>query len=139
MSKTTPTRTYCKYSRPLPYCNPKCRTHRHWKFTLHHCTTRPPHSFGLNLGASADGSVDDFSLTGSHTSVYTTVCKYTQPEHHVPRHPADSGVNKKFTETKLMGQKPISSVHGYGFRTEAKMLFQLKHDLWFGLSIFYSL
>ena len=24
--QTTPTRTYCKRSRPLPYCNPSCRT-----------------------------------------------------------------------------------------------------------------
>ena len=40
--QTTPTRTYCKCSRPLPYCNPNCRTPRHWKFTQHHCTTRPP-------------------------------------------------------------------------------------------------
>ena len=27
--QTTPTRTYCKRSRPLPYCNPNCRTPRH--------------------------------------------------------------------------------------------------------------
>ena len=40
--QTTPTRTYYKRSRPLPYCNPNCRTPRHWKFTLHHRTTRPP-------------------------------------------------------------------------------------------------
>ena len=40
--KTTPTRTYCKCSRPLPYRNPNCRTPRHWKFTQHHRTTRPP-------------------------------------------------------------------------------------------------
>ena len=40
--QTTPTRTYCKCSRPLPYCNPICRTPRHWKFTQHHRTTRPP-------------------------------------------------------------------------------------------------
>ena len=40
--QTTPTRTYCKCSRPLPYCNPNSRTPRHWKFTQHHCTTRPP-------------------------------------------------------------------------------------------------
>ena len=26
---------------PLPYCNPNCRTPRHWKFTQHHRTTRP--------------------------------------------------------------------------------------------------
>ena len=40
--QTTPTRTYYKSSRPLPYCNPNCRTPRHWKFTQHHRTTRPP-------------------------------------------------------------------------------------------------
>ena len=40
--QTTPTtRTYNKRSRPLPYCNPNCRTPRHWKFTQHHRTTRP--------------------------------------------------------------------------------------------------
>ena len=36
-----PIRTYCKRSRPLPYCNSNCRTPRHWKFTQHHPTTRP--------------------------------------------------------------------------------------------------
>ena len=43
--QTTRTRTYCKCSRPLPYCNPNCRTPRHWKFTQHHRTTRPPPMF----------------------------------------------------------------------------------------------
>ena len=33
--QTTPTRTYCKRNRPLPYCNQNCRTPRHWKFTQH--------------------------------------------------------------------------------------------------------
>ena len=42
--QTTPTRTYCKRNRPLPYCNQNCRTPRHWKFTQHLRTTRPPHS-----------------------------------------------------------------------------------------------
>ena len=42
--QTTPTRTYCKCSRPLPYCHPNCRTPRHWKFTQHHRTTRPSSS-----------------------------------------------------------------------------------------------
>ena len=41
--QTTPTRTYCKRNRPLSYCNQNCRTPRHWKFTQHHRTTRPPH------------------------------------------------------------------------------------------------
>ena len=40
--QTTPTRTYCKRNRPLPYCNQNCRTPRHWKFNQHHRTTRPP-------------------------------------------------------------------------------------------------
>ena len=40
--QTTPTRTYCKRNRPLPYYHPKCRTPRHWKFTQDHRTTRPP-------------------------------------------------------------------------------------------------
>ena len=39
--QTTPTRTYCQCSRPLPYWNPNCRTPKHWKFTQHHRTTRP--------------------------------------------------------------------------------------------------
>ena len=43
--QTTPTRTYCKRNRPLPYSNPNCRTPRHWKFTQHHRTTRPPPFF----------------------------------------------------------------------------------------------
>ena len=42
--QTTPTRTYCKSNRPLPYCNQNCRTPRHWKFTQDHRTTRPPSS-----------------------------------------------------------------------------------------------
>ena len=40
--QTIPTCTYCKRSRPLPYCNANCRTPRHWKFTQHLRTTRPP-------------------------------------------------------------------------------------------------
>ena len=40
--QTTPTRTYCKRSRPLPYYYSNCRTPQHWKVTQHHRTTRPP-------------------------------------------------------------------------------------------------
>ena len=40
--QTTPTRTYCKHSRPLPYYHPNCRTPQHWKFTQNLRTTRPP-------------------------------------------------------------------------------------------------
>ena len=46
MSKPTPTRTYCKHNRPLPYCHQNCRTPRHWKFTQYHRTTRPPPGTG---------------------------------------------------------------------------------------------
>ena len=45
--QTTPTRTYCKRKRPLPYCNRNCRTPQHWKFTQHHRTT--PCSLGEPL------------------------------------------------------------------------------------------
>ena len=38
----TPTRTYYKCSRPLPYYHQKCRRPRHWKLTQDHRTTRPP-------------------------------------------------------------------------------------------------
>ena len=40
--QTTPTRTCCKRNRPLPYYHLNCRTPRHWKFTQHHRTSRPP-------------------------------------------------------------------------------------------------
>ena len=46
--QTTPTRTYCKRNTPLPYCNQNGRTPRHWKFTQHHRTTRPPPSAGAS-------------------------------------------------------------------------------------------
>ena len=48
--QTTPTRTYCKHNRPLPYCHPNCRTPRHWKFTQYHRTTRPPEGGAMVLG-----------------------------------------------------------------------------------------
>ena len=40
--QTTPTSTYCKRNRPLPYYHPNCRTPRHWKVTQDHRTTWPP-------------------------------------------------------------------------------------------------
>ena len=43
------TRTYCKRNRPPPYCYQNCRTPRHWKFTQHHRTTRPPLVLFCNL------------------------------------------------------------------------------------------
>ena len=46
--QTSPTRTNCKCNRPLPYCNQDCRTPRHWRFTQHHRTTRPPSNSSLS-------------------------------------------------------------------------------------------
>ena len=55
--QTTPTRTYCKRSRPLRYCNPNFRTPRHWKFTQHHRTNRPsPNTLLLSLISSLSGT-----------------------------------------------------------------------------------
>ena len=50
--QTTPTPTYCKRSRSLLYCYPYCRTPRHWKFTQHHRTFRPPPHPPLSLVVS---------------------------------------------------------------------------------------
>ena len=47
--QTTPTRTYCKRDRTLPYKHPNCRTPRQWKFTLDHRTTRPPPSLAVHF------------------------------------------------------------------------------------------
>ena len=62
--QTTPIRTYRKCSRPLPYCNPNCRTPRHWKFTQHHRTTRPPQGQGPTALAvvAGGGCLDIFTL-----------------------------------------------------------------------------
>ena len=43
--QTTPSSTYCKRNRPLPYYHLNCRTPWHWKITQHHRTTRPPTAF----------------------------------------------------------------------------------------------
>ena len=75
-----------------------------------------PLSFGLNLGVSTDGSVDDLSQTGSCTSVRTSFHKYTHSEYYMPR------VLKIFKER---GEINAAEAHGYGFRTEVKMWFQL--------------
>ena len=67
-----------------------------------------------------------------------TVGKYTQPEYYMPSNPADGMGYKKFKnkkKMKLMGLKPIRFVHGYRFRTKAKMWFQLKDDLLFDFTL----
>ena len=42
MSKQPPPAPTASAVGPLPYCNQICRTLRHWKFTQHLRTTRPP-------------------------------------------------------------------------------------------------
>ena len=61
-----------------------------------------PLSFGLNLGASTDGSVDDLSQTGSCTSVRTSLRKYTYSEYCMPM-----VIKYLKKEAKLMGLKPM--------------------------------
>ena len=53
-------------------------------YTLNLLIPRPL-SFGLNLGARTDGSVDDLSQTGSCTSARTSLRKYTHSEYYMPR------------------------------------------------------
>ena len=75
--QTTPTRTYYKRSRPLPYCDPNFRTPRHWKFTQHHRTTRPPPreeedvwGEGVGLEIKDQGrDVDDISGEGEGVEI----------------------------------------------------------------------
>ena len=59
--QTTPTSTYFKRNRPLPYYHPNCRTPWHWKFTPHHPTTptsgiavRVEHQFVNDVGFFQD-------------------------------------------------------------------------------------
>ena len=63
-----------------------------------------PLSFGLNLGASTDGSVDDLSQTGSCMSVRTSLRKYTHSEYYMPR-----VIKYLKKEAKLMGLKPMGT------------------------------
>ena len=71
--QTNPTRTYCKCNRPLPYCNPNCRTPRHWKFTQYHRTTRPPScSFGeIKIDLTLKKSNIFYVITQQHTRAWT--------------------------------------------------------------------
>ena len=65
--QTTPTRTYCKHSR-LTLIQIS-RTPRHWKFTQHHRTTRPPPSGHRGLPfkkLGQHGCRDIFCLTLLH-------------------------------------------------------------------------
>ena len=70
--QTTPTRTYCKRNRPLPYYNQNCRTPRHWKFTQHHRTTRPP-PVGQGPTALAVGA------GGGGLDIFTLICPFFPP------------------------------------------------------------
>ena len=61
--QTTPACTYCKRNRPLPYCNQNCRTPRHWKFTQHYRTTRPPPRAYCTCSRCVWGLFGHFSLS----------------------------------------------------------------------------
>ena len=56
--QTTPIRTYCKRTGPCPAIIQSSRSPRHWKFTQHHRTTRPP---GPPTLEPCSGSVVRFS------------------------------------------------------------------------------
>ena len=73
MSKQ-PHRTCYKRNRPLPYYNPNCRTPRHWKFTQHHRTTRPP----TNVECKAACMFSLFSLFSCSKLVYFSQFSRTQ-------------------------------------------------------------
>ena len=76
MSKPPPTRSYCKRNRPLPYCYQNRRTPRHWKFTQHHRTTRPPppwvektNKLAINVyGATVSSKLKNINVFSYHIS-----------------------------------------------------------------------
>ena len=61
---TTPTCTYCKCNRSLPYYHPNCRSLRHWKFTQDHRTTRPPQHSDQHL-LNSNKNVSEFRTSTS--------------------------------------------------------------------------
>ena len=63
-------------------------------------TPMPP-TFGFNLRASTNGSVEDLSLTGSCMSVRSTVSKYMQSEHYMPGILPMAGVIKSFKKWQI--------------------------------------
>ena len=56
-------RTYCKCCRPLPCYNQISRTPRHWKFTQHHHTSRPPGGMEGRKAEFAGKTVDTDRIT----------------------------------------------------------------------------
>ena len=78
--QTTPTRTYCKHNRPLSYCNQNCRTPRHWKFTQHHRTTRPPPGTALNSQGEGEGG-SSFGVNDDQSTVINQTREETDTEH----------------------------------------------------------
>ena len=59
--QTTPTRTYCKHNRPLPYSYPNCRTPRHWSLPITIAPHDHPRPTALAVGAGGC-CLDVFSL-----------------------------------------------------------------------------
>ena len=67
--QTTPTRTYCKRNRPLPYCNKNCRTPRHYKLTQHHRTTRPSPKYHWTMSAQSELSKQSTICADNHVVI----------------------------------------------------------------------
>ena len=86
--QTTPTCTYCKRNRPLPYYHPNCRTPLHWKFTQDHRTTRPPPYAGRILFTGYIYLLTYAMLSSINGFLYAHVriCLHTFYLH-VPRNP----------------------------------------------------
>ena len=90
-----------------------------------------PLSFVLNLGASTDGSVDDLSQTKS--------CSHARTYEFTQVHTFRMLYAQGYKIFKERGEINGAEAHGYGFRTEAKMWFQLQEDLWFNFNVILSI
>ena len=77
--QTTPTRTYCKCSRPLPYRNPNCKMPRHWKFTQHHRTTPTFQSISGHLPKRGRKERKIDESKNVQTTPTRTYCKRSSP------------------------------------------------------------
>ena len=75
--QSTPTGTYYKRRRPLPYYHPNCRTPRHRKFTQGHRTTRPP-PIKLVSTIYLSKFAENLSTGSKDTSLYLWPCKWGQ-------------------------------------------------------------
>ena len=101
-----PTRTYYKRSRPLPYCNPNCRTSRHWKFTQHHRTTRPsPFIFEASQNTTSGETNSSITSPISTKSTITRSSSMSALSHTNTRRPATKAAEANLTHTTWPGQQ----------------------------------